>query len=319
MKVPEIKFDPVEYLMSRRFPGWPERYYPEDRFAGPGMGSSGWGSSSTSGEPPKAEVAAAEAYYAALKGLDPVEVLRRVEAEKKLQTDEKTARAAEIEAGRFYNQDSASADLEHWSKYPYWSLEEAIALSFSRDPKVVYLGSVKEYVGRSVFADAYVARHELVHRELEAGALPERVTPLQFSQWAARKALDLPVEMQEARLQSGSDLKRSRPPRSPQRASAFDRFAEAMTRILDEIRKRADAAGVAFDTAQMPGTKKDLHALALKLEDACDVQYATFDDRLGEAKRCRFKQGSKSSDFYRRLFPELLGAGQSGVGGKKLG
>jgi hypothetical protein len=56
------------------------------------------------------------------------------------------------EAQRFFNQPRAEADFEHWSKFAYWTLDEAIALSLGKTPQIVTWEEVKEYTGIRSFA-----------------------------------------------------------------------------------------------------------------------------------------------------------------------
>lgn len=41
------------------------------------------------------------------------------------------------EKARFFNRANAEADLDHWSKTAYWTLDEAVALTFGKKPRVV--------------------------------------------------------------------------------------------------------------------------------------------------------------------------------------
>ena len=41
------------------------------------------------------------------------------------------------EQSRFFNQSSSNADFSDWSKMAHWSLDEAVALSFGKNPKTV--------------------------------------------------------------------------------------------------------------------------------------------------------------------------------------
>lgn len=93
-----------------------------------------------------------------------------------------------------------------------------------------------------------------------------------------------------------SGLKKSKAP-PPFRAALLD--------LLAEVGRRAEAQGLNFSPAAMPGRKMDFKALA----DAYDVELrglalATFDDYL--IGLCTFHRGARETDFYRRLFPEAF-------------
>jgi hypothetical protein len=53
------------------------------------------------------------------------------------QSDETRDKEQEKERQRFFNQPTAFADFDHWSRAAHWTLEEAAALSFGRNPEVV--------------------------------------------------------------------------------------------------------------------------------------------------------------------------------------
>jgi hypothetical protein len=46
---------------------------------------------------------------------------------------------------RFYNLKFADADFVHWSKAAHWTIYEAIALSFGKEPKVVTWQKIELY------------------------------------------------------------------------------------------------------------------------------------------------------------------------------
>ena len=82
-------------------------------------------------------------------------------------------------------------------------------------------------------------------------------------------------------------------------------FRAALLDLLAEIGRRAEAQGLHFSPAAMPGRKVDFKALA----DAYDAELrglalATFDDYLIGIGA--FRRGARETDFYRRLFPEAF-------------
>ena len=48
----------------------------------------------------------------------------------------------EEERKKFYNQPDANADFDYYCKCPYWTLDEAIALSLGKDPVKVNWNTV---------------------------------------------------------------------------------------------------------------------------------------------------------------------------------
>ncbi|MGH6854785.1 MAG: hypothetical protein ACREDX_06615 [Aestuariivirga sp.] len=96
-----------------------------------------------------------------LKKLSLDELKTRHATEIQNQINSYRVKAEEDEAQRFLNQPYARADFEHWSKAAYWSIEEAVALSLGREPKVVHWKSVASYRQVSKFAQDYKNRRDL--------------------------------------------------------------------------------------------------------------------------------------------------------------
>jgi hypothetical protein len=60
-------------------------------------------------------------------------------------TEKNQAQQAALDEEQFFNKPDAAAGLEvldSWSKIPGWKLNEAVALSFGKDPEVVREGSL---------------------------------------------------------------------------------------------------------------------------------------------------------------------------------
>ena len=88
------------------------------------------------------------------------------------------------------------------------------------------------------------------------------------------------------------------------RRKAPDTFIAALIRLIAEISKRAAEKGMPFNVTEMPGTKADFRALAIKFDDKLEKAPRTFDDYL--AGLLRFKQGARETTFYKELFPEFF-------------
>ncbi len=90
------------------------------------------------------------------------------------------------------------------------------------------------------------------------------------------------------------------PKRKPvTRRKAPDLFVAAFVKLAVEMAKRDSK----FNIDEMPGIKTDLHALAIKFDDM-DYAFTTFDSYLEGL--CKFKRGSRSSNYYQMLFPEYF-------------
>jgi hypothetical protein len=98
------------------------------------------------------------------------------------------------------------------------------------------------------------------------------------------------------RAQSEEEPKR----KSIVRRKAPDSFVAAFVKLAVEIAKRDPA----FNIEEMPGIKADLHELAIKFDDKLDHSYTTFDSYIEGL--CKFKRGSRASNYYRSQFPEYF-------------
>lgn len=89
--------------------------------------------------------------------------------------------------------------------------------------------------------------------------------------------------------------------RKPTKAKrkAPDEFVAALIKLLVEIAKRDPN----LNCSQMPGTKADLRALAIKFEDL-DYEPATFETYTKGL--IQFNRGSRPSDYYKKLFPKYF-------------
>jgi len=81
---------------------------------------------------------------------------------------------------------------------------------------------------------------------------------------------------------------------------APDKFVAALFKLLIVIAKRDRD----FNIDKMPVTKPDFHAVAIKYDQRLDLAFDTFDTYIRSF--CKFKQGSRPSDYYRKLFPEYF-------------
>jgi len=101
------------------------------------------------------------------------------------------------EQQRSYNKPYANADLEHWGKAPYWTLEEAITLNFGKDPARVNWEDIRPYTNVSSSAKKYAQLRDLVIRAAKAKQLDSPVLPGDFLKWTERMGFDAPKELVE--------------------------------------------------------------------------------------------------------------------------
>lgn len=96
---------------------------------------------------------------------------------------------------RFYDSPFAFADFGHWAKLAYWTLDEAAALSFARNPKVVSWDKLKANRAISQFKNDYSDLMELARRAKAVGQLPALVNPGIYLAWAKRLQIEIPDEL----------------------------------------------------------------------------------------------------------------------------
>ena len=100
--------------------------------------------------------------------------------------EERKKEAEEEEAKRFFNWPQVRADFSHWSKASYWRLEEAIALSFGKDPRQVNWKSIEAHLAVSPFVRRYRDVRDLATRAKAMKRLFDPVLPGFFITWANR-------------------------------------------------------------------------------------------------------------------------------------
>lgn len=101
-------------------------------------------------------------------------------------------RAAQPQEERFYNQPSAEADWGYWAKAEYWTMDEAVALSFSKDPRVVDWERLREMHEAWEYAVEYGDRLEFFERAVASRALSRRSKPEVVLAWMTKQGIDVP-------------------------------------------------------------------------------------------------------------------------------
>jgi hypothetical protein len=165
--------------------------------------------------------------------------LEEEDAAKARAAEEATAlalRMAEEDAALFFNQSNAAADFRYWGKMACWSLEEAIALSFGKNPHVVNAAALfgDKYVSaahtRSRFPGEYARRNEHVRRASSMLKLRDPIDPKAFLAWAQPVFESLPPELLEQVNYT-----------APTEAD-LQRLAARITALESDLRNKAEAA-----------------------------------------------------------------------------
>ncbi len=146
-------------------------------------------------EPPKIDLPAlfdkVKAYREYLDGLPKDELIE-------LYRDEFEKKCAEDDLGRFFHKKTADADFDYWSKMAHWSLDEAVALSFGKSPKIVNEQSLTQvHFWLSPFVRQYNETMELARRAERWQKLFDPVLPTIFVKWAQDMEIPIPDELVE--------------------------------------------------------------------------------------------------------------------------
>jgi hypothetical protein len=99
------------------------------------------------------------------------------------------------ERDRFFNRRNAKTDIDHWARMAEWSLDEAIALSMGKDPKIVNAESLKPMELVSPFAIRYFKLHETAKRAVQRRQLSDPVLPGVFIAWALQNEIEFPSNL----------------------------------------------------------------------------------------------------------------------------
>ncbi len=179
--------DPLDYLVRVKFP------YERSYRATTSLGSFGSGESHNS-----VYLKNAAEYRKELRALPRSELMARAEEVAKSEALKAAEKRAAEEAQRWFSQQSADADISHWSRMSAWTLDEAVALSLGKDPRKVNWDKLKSLVGISPFAEKYQAQREIFNRAKLAGQLWDSTIPGVLIAWAGRMRVEFPSVLVDA-------------------------------------------------------------------------------------------------------------------------
>jgi hypothetical protein len=182
-------FDHIEYLVVRRFP------FANALRGPPSLLSMAGGNAYAYRQSGLPEI---ETYKEELRNKKPADLQKLYDEELAKEAAEQFALAESEEQSRFFNQPYAKADVGHWSKAAYWTLDEAIALSFGKAPDRVTSETMKPFVDVSPFAHQYWRRRDLALRAAASKQLSDPTLPGPFLAWAKRTDLAVPSELEAA-------------------------------------------------------------------------------------------------------------------------
>jgi hypothetical protein len=188
--MPRIPIDsPIEYLARQTFPDYRLLTAEDSTFSG-------------RLQPTAERVKEFEVWWKTHSELPANDLASLVAAARETERVRLEQRDALKEAARPFHSKGALADFPYWSRMAHWTLDEAVALSFGRDPSQVKLKLVQPYTVAqfaegfvSPFAVEYVRRHELARRAVQWKQLFDPVLPAIFLAWARRLEISVPPEL----------------------------------------------------------------------------------------------------------------------------
>lgn len=193
-------FDPFVFLVHRKFPNVPPTYllselHPREMTRDPAK----W---------PEIEQhrSAALRYHEELAAMPEQAFQALLDSELAKQSEEIRDKQEEEECQRFFNEPTAFADFDHWSRAAHWTLEEAVALSFGRNPDVVDSKALRPHKDASGFAARYFRLLDLARRAEVWQKLFDPVLPGIFIAWAKQNEIEFPEPLESKVRLRGNDI-----------------------------------------------------------------------------------------------------------------
>jgi hypothetical protein len=236
--------------------------------------------------------------------LSPDQLNALVQEEQKKETEEWRAKLEKEEQERFFNQPHAQADFSHWSKATYWTLDEAIALSFGKAPEVVTWETVGPHLLFSAFAKHYQRRRDLALRAVAWQQLFDPVSPGIFLAWAERIDEPVPPKLVAAVKARGiqiADWKKLYDDLLASRDENHKKWMEicnGQTALIEELKRRID------DLENCPATTGDAATTAPEKSLSTRERDSLLKLVIGMAvKGYRYDPAQKRSD----IIPDIVG------------
>ncbi len=205
--------------------------------------------------PNNARVLAAKEYLTKLNALDDDEFQKFVGSETELLNAESRRKYEEEEAKRFYNAPGSKAAIDHWAKAAYWTLDEAVALSFGREPKIVSWERLKPLLQVSFFAQQFSDVRDLAYRAKGMEQLYDPVVPGIFIAWAKRFSIAIPTELEAKVVHYGSFIGDWK--------TMYDQQQETHSKIVADLSSLIESQKVRFGE-QVASIQAEAEKLATK-------------------------------------------------------
>jgi hypothetical protein len=168
-----VQLEAIQFLVRRKYPNSPEiKPAPRPPMSGDHVG--GLAAFNAEQERRKSE---AQKYAVELSQLPAKEFQALYNLEAKNFREEVPAKKENQENSQFFNRPSAKADFDHWSRAAHWTLEEAVALSFGKNPEIVNWASIGRWRAESSFVLQYARILDLARRAVPWQQLVDPVAP----------------------------------------------------------------------------------------------------------------------------------------------
>ena len=213
-------------------------------------------------------------YREALRALPAEDFAALLNSEQVKEASEIQAKAEAEEQARFYNQPHTNADVWFWSKAAYWTLEEAIALSFGKNPQYVSWDTLSRLKVNSPFIERYRRLRDLATRAIYIQKLYDPVLPGFYLQWIKANRLEFPEDLEAAVIAHGGAF-------ADWKANYDELFAMYELHKADWIRIADGWKGQALKAIEERDTARDQLNSALK--EAKET--ATPETSLGKRER----------------------------------
>ena len=146
----------------------------------------------------------------------------------------------EREQSYFFNQPDAQADVDYWARLSSWKAEEAVALSFGKNPKVVTFKKItQDDLKHSSLSHEYVCIHDIVIRAVDDGVLNKKLKPSVFLAWAK----DLKISVPDGLIEAVNKFNKPSPPESKEGSTRLqvpesqrqNEFTKVLTDTVNEF------------------------------------------------------------------------------------
>jgi hypothetical protein len=165
-------------------------------------------------------------------------------------------RAVERDEAEFFSLPTAVADFSRWNRKKHWHLEEAVALSLGKNPKIVNLETLTQLRRQmSPFVSKFWARMEALQHAISAGHILMPLARGAFIDWAVNEGFLLPPELNATHRTDPSGEEAKDDEINPKTREVFYRFLIGMAR-----------KHYSFDPAYDPkqGDKSDVFAKMMR-------------------------------------------------------